>query len=569
VEPPSPVLLYGLCPTDPAWALRRGAHDRRGTEPQLRSKGRSFEGFGRIDCESMESPGAWISSKAEQNRRTGDSLIRHLRVRFVVLAVLLPLGTASARAQVAPGPPPGASSSTSTANASGTASGPPSVATAQGQNSFTGSVPAKLVPGVLQISLQNAIDRGLQQNLGLLLSSAEIGAARGQRWQQLSELLPHVSAAPYADVSQVNLAEFGFSFHLPGFNLPTIVGPFAYFDARAYLSQSLLDLKSVNKTLAASQRLESAQYTYKDARDLVVLAVGFAYLQAIADDARIETVAAEVSTAQALYKQAADQVTAGTSPAIDSLRAHVEFQTRQQQLLQAKNDFAIQKLNLARVIGLAPGQQFELTDKSPYEPFEAMSVEEALKRAYAARSDFQGALADVRAAEYSRRAAAAGRYPTISFDANYGDAGQHFNSSHGVFDVRGTLTIPIFEGNRVHGDVLEADAQLEQSRERLENLRGQIDADIRAALLSIASASEQVDVARSSIDLAEQTLTQSRDRFAAGVTDTVEVVQAQEAVASAHDAYILSLYSYNYAKISLARAVGLAEEGIKEYFKGK
>ena len=262
-------------------------------------------------------------------------------------------------------------------------------------------------------------------------------------------------------------------------------------------------------------------------------------------------------------------MTAGTSPAIDSLRARVELQTRQQQLLQARNDFAIQKLNVARVIGLAPGQEFELTDKSPYQPLEAISVSEALKRAYSARSDFQAALADIRAAEYSRRAAAAGRYPSISFNANYGDAGQHFNSSHGVFDVSGTLTIPIFAGNRVHGDILEASAKLEQSRERLENLRGQIDLDVRAALLSLESASEQVTVARSNIDLAEQTLAQSRDRFAAGVADTVEVVQAQEAVASAHDAYISSLYSYNYAKISLARAVGLAEEGVREYFKGK
>jgi outer membrane protein TolC len=472
----------------------------------------------------------------------------------------------SARAQAGGG---GAPRPTTAANASsgGQTSGSPA---AQGQqNSFAGSVPQALVPGVLQISLEDAIDRGLKQNLGLLLSSADVGAERGRRWQQLSELLPHLSAAPFADVSQVNLAEFGFTFHIPGFNVPTIVGPFAYFDARAFLSQSVLDLKSIDKTREASERLKSAQYTYKDARDLVVLTVGVTYLEAIADDARIEAVAAQVNTARALYQQAADQVTAGTSPAIDSLRARVELQTRQQQLLQAKNDFAIQKLNVARVIGLAPGQEFELTDKSPYQPLEAMSVDEALKRAYSARSDFQAALADIRAAEYSRKAAVAGQYPTISFNANYGDAGQHFNSSHGVFDVSGTLTIPIFTGNRVHGDILEASAQLEQSRERLENLRGQIDLDVRAALLSLESASEQVGVARSNIDLAEQTLAQSRDRFAAGVADTVEVVQAQEAVASAHDAYISSLYSYNYAKISLARAVGLAEEGVREYFKGK
>jgi outer membrane protein TolC len=138
-----------------------------------------------------------------------------------------------------------------------------------------------------------------------------------------------------------------------------------------------------------------------------------------------------------------------------------------------------------------------------------------------------------------------------------------------VFDVHGTLLIPIFQGGSVHGDVLQADARLEQSRERLDNLRGQIDADVRAALLNLESSAEQVKVAQSNIELAEETLSQSRDRFRAGVTDTVEVVQSQEAVASAHERYISSLYSYNFAKISLARALGLAEEGVKEYFKGQ
>jgi outer membrane protein TolC len=430
-------------------------------------------------------------------------------------------------------------------------------------------VPEKLVPGVLPLSLEDAIERGLRQNLGLLLSSADIVSARGERWIQLSKLLPNLTTSSYVDASQVNLSEFGFFIRIPGVNIPTVVGPFSYFDARAYLTQTLFDWKAINKTRSAKESLKSTQYTYKDARDLVVLAVGFTYLQTIADEARIETADAQVKTAQALYDQAADRVKAGTSPAIDALRAHVELQTRQQQWIQAKNDFAIQKLTVARVIGLAPGQEYELTDRSPYAPFAGITVNEALKRAYASRSDFQAALSDMRAAEYSRKAAVAGYYPTLAFSGDYGVAGQHPSTdSHGVFDVRGTLNIPIFQGGSVHGDVLQADAKLQQSREHLDNLRGQIDADVRTALLNLESSAEQVDVARSNIDLSEQTLTQSRDRFAAGVTDTVEVVQSQEAVASTHEQYISSLYNYNYAKISLARALGLAEEGVKEYFKG-
>lgn len=438
----------------------------------------------------------------------------------------------------------------------------------QGVSPFASSVPAKPVPGVLPLSLRDAIDRGLKQNLGALLSNADIRSARGQRWEQLSALLPHVTAAPAVVASEINLAQLGIT-SLGGAKIPSSVGPFSYFDARVSVTQSLFDWKSINATRAATQNLKSTEYAFKDARDLVVLAVGYTYLQAIADEARIETADAQVKTAQALYDQATDQVKAGTSPEIDGLRAKVELQTRQQQLIQAKNNLAIQKLTVARVIGLAPGQEFELTDKSPYQPFEGITADEALKRAYASRSDYLAAMTDVRAAEFFRKAAVAGYLPSLAFNADVGEGGGHPSTATQVFDVRGTLSIPIFQGGSVHGDILQADARLEQTRERLDNLRAQIDSDVRTALLNLQSSAELVNVARSNIDLAEQTLAQSRDRFSAGVTDTVEVVQSQEAVASAHEQYISSLYSFNFAKISLARALGIAEEGVKEYFKGQ
>ena len=454
-----------------------------------------------------------------------------------------------------------------TYSASGSSSSPQSVPAGNAANPFSGSVPTTLVSGRMPLSLQNAIDLGLKHNLGLLLSRADTSTARGQRWQELSALLPHVTAAPYTSVSKINLSELGINGSL--LHISPSVGPFSYFDARAAVTQILFDWKSINATRAAGENVKSADYTLSDAHDLVVLAVGFVYFQAVADEARIATDQAQVETAQALFDQATDQVNAGTAADIDALRTKVELQTRQQQLIQAKNDFAIQKITVTRVIGLAPGQDFELTDKSPYQAMENATLEESLRRAYASRSDYRAAASDVRAAELSRKAATAGYWPSLSFGADYGTGGNHPSSATPVYDVRGTLSIPIFTGNSVHGDVQQAEARLEQSRERLDNLRAQIEADVRTALLNLQSSAEQVSVARSNVDLADQTLTQSRDRFTAGVTDTVEVVQSQEAVASAHDQYISSLYNYNFAKISFIRALGIGEQGVKQYFPGK
>ena len=436
------------------------------------------------------------------------------------------------------------------------------------QGPYSGSVPeGKVSPEPVRLSFEEAINRGLRNNLGLLLQGDSELAARGQKWKELSNLLPNVTASVSANVLQLDLQAEGFRFS--GFPIPKVIGPFGYFDSRAFLTQSLFDWHSINRERGALANERAAQYSYKDARDIVVLAVGNAYLLALSQAARVETAQAQVETAQALYDKTADELKAGVVPAIDALRAQVELQVRQQQLIVARNDNAKQRLNLARVIGLPSGQEFVLTDKAPYEPFVTLGLEESLRRAYGLRPDYLAAQEQVRAAEHFRAAATAEHYPALGVAADYGDIGITPDNSHGTFDFHGTLNIPIFAGGKTHADVLQAEATLRQVRSQLEDLRGRIDYEVRTAMLDLNAAADQVEVARRSVDLAEQTLAQSRDRFTAGVTDNLEVVQAQESVASAHESYITALYAHNLAKVELVKAMGYAEEGVKRYLRSR
>lgn len=302
---------------------------------------------------------------------------------------------------------------------------------------------------------------------------------------------------------------------------------------------------------------------------MVVLVAGNAYLVTNAGEARVAAVEAEVKTAQALYQQAVDRFHAGLSPQIDVLRAQVELQSTKQQLIAAQNDYATEKLNLARVVGLPDGQAFELTTKTPYEPLEGVTLEKALEDAYRNRPDYKAALLSVRAAETRRRAVLAERYPSVNFDANFGDIGLTPSNSHETFAIAGTVKIPIFQGGKIHGELIQANAQLQQAKDQLNNLRGQISYDVRTALMNLKTAADQVAVAQSNVTLADQTLAQARDRFAAGVTDNIEVVQAQETVARADESYITSLYQHNLAKVALARAAGVAEQAVLKYLGGK
>jgi outer membrane protein TolC len=491
----------------------------------------------------------------------------------LLLTLLLAAGQpANGQATGAPAPstPPAATTS-ATAPYAGTLSVPaPSApaATGQAQSPFQGSVPTgQPTRTTLALSLKDAFARALKYNLGAIESDQSTRTARAARLRNLSALLPNLSGQVSMNIQQVNLQSVGLRLAtIPGVSIPTIIGPFAVQDVRAYLTQQVFNWSDIKNWKSASQSEKASLYSYRSDRDLVILVTGTAYLQVIADAASVESNRAQVRTNQAIYDQDVDQNKVGLIPAIDVLRAKVQLQTQQQQLIAAENQFAIDKLALARIIGLPNGQDFQLTDVVPYAPLTGVTLEQALAQAYATRPDYASAKAQVRAADLALQAAAAENYPSLGVNANYGDIGSpNFGRSHGTFLVAGTLTIPLFLGTQVRADKLQADATLQNRKAQLENLRGQIDDQVRTAFLNLQSASELVQVAQSNVELANQTLTQSQDRFRAGVTNSVEVVQSQQAVATANQSYIASLYSYNTAKISLAQAVGVAEQSALQY----
>ncbi len=435
------------------------------------------------------------------------------------------------------------------------------------QSPYLGGVPAgKLSAAPVALSLDDAVAFGLKQNLGAVLATDAVTDARGERWQALSQLLPNVVTDTGFGVHQINVkAAFGLT--IPG--QPPIIGPFGYFDSRAYFTQSVFDWTSIERARSSNAQVRSAEFGAKDAREIVVLVIVANYLLVIADQSEVESATSQRDTAKALFQQTSDQKTAGLASAVDVLRSQVQLQSREQKLIVAQNSLAKQKLVLARAIGLPLGQKFETTTHVPYQELTPSMLDEAIRSAYQARPDFQSQINTVRSAELERKAASAERYPSVGVETDYGLSGVNPGSSHGTVDAAATLRIPVFQGGRVHGDILRADASLTRERERLEDLRAGIDQEVRDVYLDLDAAAQEVSVEKSAVTLATQNLDQSRDRFGSGVTDNIEVVQAQDALAIASDAYIASLYSYNLAKISLARATGVAVSRFAEYVEGK
>lgn len=464
---------------------------------------------------------------------------------------------AAAQAQLVPAPPQ-----------MSTPAGAPAadLQTALGANPLQGSVPSgPATPGLLRLSLSDAITRALKYNLGVINGEQDIQEARGARRQSLAGLLPNLSTAITDTEQQTNLEAYGFP-PLPG--IPQIIGPFNAFDARVFLQQPILDFPAINRAREQARKLSAARDDYRNARDLVVLVAANLYLQTVAAQSRIDAALAERKTAQALDTLAVDLKTAGIAAGIDVLRAHLQLQVQEQRLIVARNDFDKLKLQLGRAIGLPAAQAFTLTDKVPYAPLQPVSLDAALTRAYASRGDYLAAEQRVAAAEAQRRAALSERLPSVSVNANIGDIGLTVSGARETFAVAGSVSVPLFTGGRIAGALMQADANLARQRAQLANLRQQIGYDVRTALLDLTAAQAQLTVARTAVALAGQELQQARDRFSAGVADNVEVIQAQEAVATANENYISSLYAHNMAKASLARALGIGEEAVESYLGG-
>ena len=534
----------------------------------------------------MTNASARLECMTQQDRQDGCTRGRNTgrRLQLAGIAAVLCMAPLALSAQMSGGQSSSGGQSQGSSGGGRTASGPATVQAAQqalqtisgaqsnggssgtngvSSNDYKGSlISGASTGGVLDLTLDDAIQRGFRTNLGIILQNSQVQTASGTRLQQLQSLLPTITGSATYTVQQINLAAYGLSF--PG--IKPIIGPFQVFDFRAYLSQSLLNIQSLQSYLASKHNFAGAKLSAEDARNMVVLTVGNAYLVCIADMSRITAEEAEKANAKVSLDQATASHDAGISPRLDVLRAQVDYQNADQQLIQARATLDKDKLALARAIGLPLDQQFRLTDSVPFATAAATTPEQAFSDALKNRKDLAGAAERVKGAEAQKKAANAEQYPTVNFNGDFGDLGTTVGHSHGTYTATGEVSAPILQIAKTRGDKEVADASLQQQRARYSDQVQQVNADVRDALLDIEAAAKLVEAARSNVDLANEELVEAQQRFRVGVADNLAVSDAQAQTQQANDQYISALYQHNVAKLSLARAVGYAGTNYKQAF---
>jgi outer membrane protein TolC len=408
----------------------------------------------------------------------------------------------------------------------------------------------------IALSLEDAVRRGLEHNLAAILQEQQLRRTESTRLLALSEVLPHISASVSESEQRLSTAAFGFT-GFPG--IPSVLGPFRVFDARLALSTPLFDARAIQGLRAGSALTRAGRADYEEIRETVILAVGTLYLQAGADAARVAAAQAQVATADAFVTLADDQRSAGLVAGIDVLRQQVELQAARARLIAAENALSKRRLSLARAIGLPAGQPFVLTDTTTFTPAPLLSPEDATLEALAHRPDLRSARARVEAAQAARRAEAAAALPSVHLEANVGLLGATTATVDRTYGVAAIVHMPLFEGGRVRAHVRAANAELEARKAELADLSAGVRFEVEMALLDINATAAGVQVAQDAEALSRQALDQAQDRFRAGVASTIELVQAQDALAAASEQIISSVYAHNTAKAALARALGEVE----------
>ena len=436
----------------------------------------------------------------------------------------------------------------------------------QVQGPYAGSSAGANLPSA-KLSLRDAIERGLKYNLGALNQNTAMRQAQGQSQIARSALLPNASGYLAETLTQVNLAAEGVRFHvaIPGFSFPTIVGPFNNIDLRGSVSQSIFDPTAWNNYRSSKDTYHAAQFSARDAHDAVVLAVAGTYLQIIATAERVKSAHAQLDTATALLQQTQQERTVGVAPQIDVDRSEVEQLTQQQRVISLESELAKEKIALARMTGLPANDNYELTDNVPFAAAPSLTLDAALQQAFADRADIKAAQAQIRAAEHAVAAARDERLPSLSVNGNYGAIGTNPAQAKATYSAAATLSIPIWQGGHTSADIKVAEAALAQRRSELDDLKGQVESDVRNAYLDLQAATSQVKVAQRNLQVTRETLDLTRQRFDAGVTDNVEVVQAQESLTSAELDVINSVFAHNVAKLSLARAIASGAENLQQF----
>ncbi len=447
------------------------------------------------------------------------------------------------------------------------------------QDPYAGSiVDGKATDEVLQLSLDDAVARGINTNYALTQARIQQRQAEAQTLESLDPLLPAIKANASTGVFQFNLVQFGFTpAVLPQFAslIPVGSGGFKSIvrvdvtQAQATYDETLFDLNRYTRYKAAKVLAKAAYYNTQSSRGLVVLNVGNAYLQCLAYASQIENQAALLKADQVLLNQAVAEHEAGVVARIDELRAHVQYQAQQQVVIAAQNQYDKSLIALKRRIGVPIDQKIQLTDTAPFADLEAITPEEAKRQAFQSRQDYQGLQQQIHAAVLNSKAARYERLPTIDFNGNYGITGETHGLYHGTFIAMGTLSIPIFKEAQFRGDAHVADANLHQLGFQFDNLKEQIDQQLRDSLLDVQTAVELVRVARSNVELSTKEVEQANDRFVAGVSDNLPVVQAESTLAAAQTQLVNSTLQFNEAKLGLARNLGIVDTNYKAYLQGK
>jgi len=403
------------------------------------------------------------------------------------------------------------------------------------------------------LNLDRCIEIALKNQPNVIAAVNNVAAGRSRVGQAQSAYYPQVNAsAGYSRIAPV-VSRVSVS----GLSTSSGAGPssFDQYNASATLNQNIYDFgKTPAEVRVQKENLEATTGDYENAQSQIAFNVKQAYYAVLVDRKKLDVAGETVKQLEQHLEQAKGFYEVGTHPKFDVTTAEVNLSNGRVNLIVAGNNLKIDIVNLNNAMGLPDAPDYSIEDNLAFQKYE-VTLDDALRKAYAARPDLKSAAAKTRSAEESVTVARTGYYPALTGNAEYGWSGQSFpldkSWSAGV-----AISVPIFSGFLTKYQVEEANANLNVAKANEDLARQTVFSDVKQAYLNLKAAEDRIPASELAVKQAAENLDLANGRYTTGVGNPIEVTDAQVAYTNAQVAYITALGDYRTARAALEKAMG-------------
>ncbi len=406
------------------------------------------------------------------------------------------------------------------------------------------------------LNIDEAVRMALSENPTVQAAREEVAAAEARVRGARANRIPEVAASiEYTRITP-----------LPTFEIPSMGPGIPASEVTISREETTVGTIAARQAVYTGGRIPAQVSGTEAALDAAVARLGAteaqvalqtreAYYGVLLSQSLVQSVEKSLAAAEEQLGVATAKFEAGTAARFDVLRAQTQISEAEQNLMEVRNQVEISRVALSKLIGAPLGQAFTLPEP-PTAPLPEEDLPSLVETAGSQRAELLAARAQFAAAEAGIRLAESARRPELGLTANYQVVAEESPVQVTGWTFMAIASMEIFDGGRTRANITEAKSLRDQARANLEETSRTVEQDVRQTYLSLHTARQTIETARTRLAQAEEAYEVATVRYEAGVGTAVELADALATLTAARTNLDRSIFRYNIAYARLQRALG-------------